>query len=463
MSVFSSSLKTTIIDPQFHSKDRCEFRLENRGQAYMPTLRLGNLGLSKTGASPNEYQYGAGVAAVISRIRLMDGNEELDSLRNVAQWITFKNALKSNSQNTSVFNNMGGGSQGWVYGETGELLEAHTKQVRQGGGSVTGTLDLREVFPFLNSISHLSTNLFKNLRVVIEYVPNHAHHLLVNSQAAADVTGIAKVTPILICDEITDDALASALDKKMSGASWIAIEHDLANIPQPPGFAAADAPTKDTIATQRVQLRMNGFQNKAVSRMMVAKCYEDTSATGPNVIQPAAVGPHQVKALGGYGSKALLKERFNVRLNGRNVLAGEGLVSPAQQTMMLSDTWGACVMTPFANQQSVGLDTVYSNYAATPAGPSNVTGITETVPSVKSTAPGAGESQHGPWISNSAWIGVPIFDRITDLQLDFGRTCTYSTGTTSSAGNFQSINLHCFMEVSKAITVTGNSYRVFYN
>jgi len=95
MSVFSSSLKTTIIDPQFHSKDRCEFRLENRGQAYMPTLRLGNLGLSKTGPSPNEYQWGAGVAAVISRIRLMDGNEELDSLRNVAQWMTFKNALKS--------------------------------------------------------------------------------------------------------------------------------------------------------------------------------------------------------------------------------------------------------------------------------------------------------------------------------------------------------------------------------
>ena len=67
MSVFSSSLRTTIIDPQFHSENRCEFRLENRGQAYMPTLRLGNLGLQKTGATPNEYQWGAGVASVISR------------------------------------------------------------------------------------------------------------------------------------------------------------------------------------------------------------------------------------------------------------------------------------------------------------------------------------------------------------------------------------------------------------
>lgn len=58
---------------------------------------------------------------------------------------------------------------------------------------MTGTLDLREVFPFLNSVSHLSTNLFKNLRVVIEYVPNNAHHLLLNSQVPADVTGIANI------------------------------------------------------------------------------------------------------------------------------------------------------------------------------------------------------------------------------------------------------------------------------
>jgi len=466
MSVFSTSLKTTIIDPQFHSANRCEFRLENRGQAYMPTLRLGNLGLLKTGASPNEYQWGAGVASVISRIRLMDGNEELDSLRNVAQWMTFKNALKSNSQNTSVFNNLGGGSQGWIYGDTGELIETHTKQVRFGGGSVTGSLDLREVFPFLNSISHLSTNLFKNLRVVIEYVPDSATQLLVNSQVTADINGIGKVVPILICDEITDNALAAALDKKMTGAAWVAIEHDLAQVPQPAGFAASDTPSKTTVVPQRVQLRMNGFQNKSVSRMMIAKCYEDTSKTGPNVNNSSGndKGPHEVRALGGYGSKALLKETFNVRLNGRNVLAGEGLVSPAQQTMMLSDTWGALDMCPFQNQQSVGLDTVYNNYDtfATAVGPLNVTGINETVPSVKSTTPGVAEPQHGPWISNSAWIGVPIQDRVTDLQLDFGRTCTFSSGTVSSAGNFLPLNLHVFAEVSKAIEVSGNSYRVFY-
>ena len=456
MSVFSSSLKTAIIDPQFHSENRCEFRLENRGQAYMPTLRIGNIGLSKTGVSPNAYHFGAGTSSVISRIRLMDGNEELDSLRNVAQWLTFKGALKTNSQNTNVFNHLNGDNQGWVYGETGELLEANTKQVRQGDVATTGSLDLRECFGFLNNISHLSTNLFKNLRVIIEYVPNTALQLLVNSQVAADVTGILKVVPILICDEITDNALVATLDRQLTSANWVAVEHDLANMPR--AFDPAGA-TVATTATQRVQLRINGFQDKTVSRLLIAKCYEDTGPNGPNVNQ-GAVGPNEVKALGGYGSKALHRERFNIRLNGRNVLAGDGLTTPAQATMMLSDTWGALDMCPFQNTENCGRDTSYATTAL------NIVGINPTVPSVLTTAPAALNTGTGPqqgyWISNSAWIGVPIQDRVSDLQIDLERVGTFSTGTSSSAGNFQALNLHIFGEVAKGMSVSGNSYRVFY-
>lgn len=454
MSVFSTSLQTAIIDPQFHSESRCEFRIENRGQAYMPTLRIGNIGLSKTlPSNPNAYHFGAGTSSVISRIRLMDGNEELDSLRNVAQWLTFKGALKTNSQNSNVFNHLNGDSQGWVYGASGELLSARpSKQVRTGDDATTGLLDLRECFGFLNSVSHLSTKLFKNLRVVIEYVPNGDAHLLVDSQVAANTAGLKKNIPILICDEITDMALVNTLERQLTGASWVAVEHDLANIPAVPGLAAvADE------AVQRSQLRINGFQGKAVSRLMIAKCYENTSATGPNVNQAGGIGVNQVKALGGYGSKALYRERVNLRLNGRNVLSGDGLVTPAQQTMMLSDTWGALNMCPFQNQQSVGRDTAYA------AAPLNVIGINETAPSVRSTAPGVGTGpQQGYWISNSAWIGLPVQDRVTDMQIDLERTGTFSDGNQSSAGNGLAMNLHVFGEVAKGMTVSGGSYRVFY-
>ena len=460
MSVFSSSLQTAIIDPQFHSENRCEFRIENRGQAYMPTLRIGNIGLAKDAATnPNAYHFGAGTSSVISRIRLMDGNEELDSLRNVAQWMTFKGALKSNSQNTNVFNHLNSESQGWVYGATGELLEGRpTKQVRTGDDATTGLLDLRECFGFLNNVSHLSTKLFKNLRVVIEYVPNQSTHLLVDNQVAANIAGLKKNIPILIVDEITDMALVSTLDRQLTQANWVAVEHDLANIPEVKNGAAPLAAVADE-AVQQSQLRINGFQDKAVSRLMIAKCYENTSATGPNV-NPAggmAGTVHQVKALGGYGSKALYKEKVNVRLNGRNVLAGDGLVTPAQQTMMLSDTWGALNMCPFQNQQSVGRDTAYAPSAL------NIVGINRTQPSVLATAPGVGTGpQQGYWISNSAWIGVPIQDRVSDLQITLERTGTFSEGTQSSAGNFQALNLHVFGEVSKGMTVSGGSYRIYY-
>jgi hypothetical protein len=385
----------------------------------------------------------------------MDGNEELDSLRNVAQWLTFKGALKTNSQNTNVFNHLNGEHQGWVYGASGELLEARpSKQVRQGEDVTTGLLDLRECFGFLNSVSHLSTKLFKNLRVVIEYVPNQSTHLLVDDQRANNIAGLKKNIPILIVDEITDMALVNTLEKQLTGASWVAIEHDLANIPEVPNLAAvADE------AVQRSQLRINGFQDKAVSRLMIAKCYENTGPAGPNVQQAGGLAGtvHQVKALGGYGSKALYKERVNLRLNGRNVLSGDGLVTPAQATMMLSDTWGALNMCPFQNQQSVGRDTAYAG------APLNVVGINETVPSVRQYAAGVGTGpQQGYWISNSAWIGLPVQDRVTDMQIDLERTGTFSEGTQSSAGNFQALNLHVFGEVAKGMTVSGGSYRVFY-
>ena len=460
MAAFSSSLQSTIIDPVFHSDTRCEFRIQNRGQAYMPTLRIGNIGLEKTGAASNAYHFGSGTSSVISRIRLLDGQEELDSLRNVAQWLTFKGALKTNSQNTNVFNNLNGDSQGWIYGATGELLEANTKQVREGDEATLGLLDLRECFPFLNSVSHLSTKLFKNLRVVIEYVPKSQKHLLVNSQIDANVGLLKKSIPILICDEIRDDALVAALDKQMTSASWVSIEHDLANLPAPP-TALTQANAETGGISQRVQLRMNGCLGKAVSRVMIAKTYESTGAGGPNVNQ-GTIGVNEVKALGGYGSKAFLKETFNMRLNGRNVLGGEGLTSPAQITMMLSDTWGALDMCPFQNQQSVGLDTVYTNYAATPAGPANIVGINQTAPSVLKTAPGAAQPQQGYWISNSSWIGLPVNERVSDLQLDIGRTCTFSDGTSSSAGNGLPMNIHLFSEVSRAMTVSGGDYKIFY-
>jgi len=447
MSVYSTSLRTQLIDPQFHSQDRCEFRLDNRGQSYMPTMRIGNLGLSKSANHNNEYNAGAGALGIISRIRLMDGNEELDSLRNVAQWMTFKNALKTNSQNTSVFNQLDGNRQGKVYGAPSGFLEmAAPKRIREGQADTLTTLDLRECFPFLNSISHLSTKLFENLRVVIEYVPTvkTTQGKMVQNIGGTHVADLVKTLPVLIVDEIEDEALVATLDRQMTSASWVSVMHDQANLP-----VVAKVTAYGEQAVQRVQLRINGFLNKTVSRMMIAKTYENPLHDLDGV---------QVRALGGNGSKALFKESINMRVNGGNIVAGNGLDSPAQIQGMLSDTWGSITTTPFANQQSVGTD---QPYAA--AGPLNTIGITPTVPSVLLEAP-AGDGtgpQAGYEISNSSWIGLPIHSRVSDMSFDIGRTGTFSDGTNSSRGNFQALNIHFFAEVARGMTVSDGSYKIF--
>jgi hypothetical protein len=216
-------------------------------------MRIGNLGLSKDANNNNTYHFGAGAACVISRIQLLDGNEELDTLRNVAQWLTFKGVLKTNSQNDNVFNNFLGGSIGWATGATGELLSNDNKLVREGQADTLGTLDLREVFPMLNSVSHLSTKLFKNLRVVVEYHTDP--RALVNNQTTNGKAGLAKVVPLLIVDEIVDEALADSLDKQFTTASWVAVEHDQAAVPAVPGISAASVVT-DSV-DQSVNLRIN--------------------------------------------------------------------------------------------------------------------------------------------------------------------------------------------------------------
>ena len=481
MSVFSSSVKSTIIDPVFNSNSRVEFRLNGRGEAYLPTLRIGNLGLTKNAGSNNTYHFGPGAASCIDRIQLLDGNEPLDTLRNVGNWLTFKNSLHTNSQNDNVFNNLVGGSLGWATGATGELLSNENKVIRTGEAETLGTLDLREVFPLLNNISHLSTKLFPNLRVVMEYHTDNK--ALVNGLDTNGVAGLAKVVPLMIVDEIIDDALIASLDKQLTSASWTAVEVDQAAVPAVPTISDTGAVGDE--AVQSVNLRINGFHNKAVSRVMIAKVYQDLS----NYVYTPTGGTEQVRAIGQYGSKALHKEEFNIRINGRNMLAGRGVTSPAASTMLLSDTWGDLNICPGANVESVGLDSKYSltatqrnGVALVPANrpPSNWVGVNRTYPRILTAGgiatagttigqPGSTwatqpTAEQGPWVGNSAWLGCNVQDRVTDMQIQLTRTGNPSSagGTSSSPGNYQALNLIIFAEIAKRLDISNGTYKVSY-
>ena len=487
MSIFSQSVSSTIIDPSFTSETRAEIRLNNNANAYLPTLKLGNIGLEKDPANENKYSFGSGCASVISRISLMDGSEPLDTLRNVGQWITFTNTLKTNSQNSNIFDKTMGGSVGWQSGSTGELLSNQDKRVGVGTADSLGLLDLREVFPLLQNISHLSTKLFKNLRVVIEY--NTDPKLLVNFQKPADVLdGLKKTIPFLIADEIIDASLVASLDKQLTSVNFTAIEHDQVAVPQVPGITSAGANTDS--AVQSVMLRVNGFQNKACGRLLISKVFQDADNYIYNV-----EGNNATQSIAGYGangSRAQHKEKINLRVNGRNLLAGEGVTTPESMAMLLADTFGDQNVCMGQVTESVGLDTKYNLFVTERKGtailpspgfpPQNWVGVNETAPRILEnggdpstdgttwdTAPTA---ESGVWTGNSSWFGCSIMDRVTDLQVALTRTGTVSSPRTpevettdtprASVGNYLPLDLNCFMEVSKQLQVSNGSYKVVY-
>jgi hypothetical protein len=146
-------------------------------------------------------------------------------------------------------------------------------------------------------------------------------------------------------------------------------------------------------------------------------------------------------------------------------------------------------MCPGQNTESVGVDSKYGLTVADPVtatiignAPKNWVGVNRTEPRVLANSgilDAAGTAwatpptaQHGYWVGNSSFIGLPVHDRVTDLQLDLVRTGTpssaasapgtYDAGTVSSAGNYLPLNLSVFAEVSKRLDVMGGDYKISY-
>ena len=175
MALYSTSVETQILDPVFSSKNRCEFRIPDRDGSYLPNLRLGNVGVT-TAVNAVPYALGCGVASVIKRIQLMDGNEELDSLREANAWLTFKSFFRPNSEASGIkMIEEGGAGRGFTSSTSLEVdvplpSQKFANSLAQGAENLfTGYIDLRVIFPLLNQMSHLNTKMFPNLRVVIEW------------------------------------------------------------------------------------------------------------------------------------------------------------------------------------------------------------------------------------------------------------------------------------------------------
>ena len=441
MALYSTSVETQIVDPVFSSKNRCEFRIPDREGSYLPNLRLGNVGVT-TNATPVvavPYALGCGVASVIKRIQLMDGNEELDSLREANSWLTFKSFFRPNAEASGIkMIEEGGAGRGFTSGNTLEVdVPLPSQKFANDVGEVsleifTGYIDLRVIFPLLNQLTHLNTKMFPNLRVVMEWETDESRILVSTGHKPVPTT------PILMADVIMDEALIATLDSAMLGKAitFDAIEVDRIGLPA----VAAALPGDGTSLEQVVTLQSKGFLGKYVKRICVQKSAQD--ATG--YVDADAL----VRGFGANGSLSMEGERSNLRINGRNLLGGNGFVTAAQTMMGVTDTWGEINSYPYSAMQSVGLDSREPTSAAL-NGPA---GLPPTVPSllIKTQVATAQQSQ---LIGQQAYLGYRLDERCDNLQLQYRRLGRKQAS--GGPGTGAALNLTLFAEVSKKLVVRG--------
>jgi hypothetical protein len=76
-------------------------------------------------------------------------------------------------------------------------------------------------------------------------------------------------------------------------------------------------------------------------------------------------------------------------------------------------------------------------------------------------------AEQGIWIGNSAWIGMGVHDRVSDMQIQLSRVGNPTSvrtpavpGTdqpTASAGNEKALDLHVFAEVQRRSLLLENT------
>lgn len=421
------NLKTEYVEAQtFIDTNRVSFELKGHHLAYLPNMRITDLAVVR-GTRDSKLNRLAGIYSVIKNARLMDGATELSSLRQANRWLGFKNQNNPHEHCQSFRSQMTGAQLGFEYQGIDRTL-AYNGYVVDGAGdskanSGTFTIDLKELFPVLKKISHLPTDLFRNLRVEIEFESLATPCL--NIFVDANQTASAQ-RPLLAVDYLDNAMIVKKMEGALKSLSWLEIEEDSFHVPQQDATAGA---TQGSV--QAINEKSNGFQNKHVERLLIAKEIASVQDGGgflaTNIVRPA-YGP--------LGSYACYREKLQIRMNGKNILPREGLTKPNEMLSYLVDTWGEQCMYPQAHT----LDGAIMNTIVKQANE----------------------------ISNSedfrgahSYFGLYLGEKIDDLQINYERTGLQDTGAIVRPATEQ-MRVHLFAEVKKGLQIQGGKYNIVY-
>lgn len=343
MSFYSdSNVKTRYLDPKIYvpavnGSGRCTFELDQNEVAYLPNLRLTNVGV--TTSSIGGYNKQVGALSIIRNIKLMDGKVMLSQVNEFRFHRGFINVNKPNSVCEAVSSKLEcsalGFSQSGINYKVDRIAEVLNADVNSVDNAANATncawLDLREVFPMLNSVSHLPTAVFNNLRLEIELDTTQTNQIVLNS-----AHNITSVRPILAVDVLENPMIVDKMNAQLNGASWLEVEHDQFQIPQSTNNGGAN----DQLLEQNVNVKLNGFNNKRLERLLIVK------AIAPSLEQSGGI----VSGLGMYSSQACFRQELQYRVNGRNVLPALDTKGNNRRLAMIVDNYGDCFSYIGSNQ-----------------------------------------------------------------------------------------------------------------
>ena len=421
MSSYSTGLlKSTILDSSTHrSKFRTEFKL-SENVVYMTDMKLLNLGALSAGANQS-YNGLVGAYGLIERITLYDGRQKLDELRHFDMWKAWENMASSNSRNMDYETVQNLGSWGFEFNNLYQSAEKDVSAVATNnlGTTAKGTLDLRKCLPLLRALSILPTQVFKNLRLEIEYQTD------ARNWSAVDNVDFSNLDPILKVNKVEDEGAMAKLMKTFGSVSFSALEMDEYQLPALPNAnndtgGGEGIPAGTPVVNNQ---KINGFNGKNIMRMMIIK---RSSAYTTNDFDN-----NTIQGVGQAGSRANQDEALQVRVNGANVLPRTKRGANSLSALV-NDTWGQWNMAPANNLVGLG----------------NINNLVNN-----------GNDMSGC----AGWLGLYIgtTEPVQDLQIEYTRSALNQTHANLKTNLAQKIVVYC--EVPKSLVYKNGEYDLVYN
>ena len=432
------NITTRIIDSVF---DRANLRVEFRLPAdnlYLSNMRLVGLGIfsSNAGTSYNEL---LGALGGVKNISVFDGATLIEQMNRAEILNAFKAQQRVNDENLSTnrflkHNGLGFNVQGEFDVSAGAINNNTIQLIEQNsqGNNVNerAWVSLKDHLSFFKSSMVIPTNVFRQFRIVVEYLTSGAMAQATSVNNATLSTGLSATgapNVLLLVDEMNDGDMKATMMRNYDGVVYRPIENDSVQIPAITGLANTASGQE---AEQQNTFLVNGFNNKRLIKLLAVNTPND-SATFTN--------GNDNTNLGGKGSTAQHKQTFQVRVNGANKLAGDGISSSAtgavgnRRLAHLVDSWGNANVIMGGNVLCFGKDLATSPPLVMNAGVQN-------------------------FIGNQDYVGLVVDDRVQELQVLTNRNGLFGNAETS-----QGLTLNLFGEVEKAVVMKGNGeYNIVY-